>query len=263
MSNTALVTGASSGIGREFAKQLAARNIRPVLTSRNLKKLEELRKEIESIYRITAEVIPIDLSVTGSADELIEECEKRNLDIDILINNAGVGMFGMSAEQESPKIESMLTLNVISLTTLSSRFAAKMKEKGGGYILNVGSLAGNQPTPLFSSYAASKGYVHNFSAALRRELKACGVKVTCLVPGYVGTNFDGNAGISNERYLALSRRGGQTPSKVARIGLRAMFRGRGRVTVGLANKLLAFFAGLIPSGVKAAFMHAGIRCIIR
>lgn len=263
MASTALVTGASSGIGKEFAKQLASRNILPVLASRNVEKLNGLKAEIEAEFGISAEVIPVDLSVPGSAGTLYEECETRGLDIDILINNAGVGMFGASMDQDPRTIEGMLTLNIVSLTTLSSRFAARMKEKGRGHILNVGSFAGNQPTPYFASYAASKRYVHDFSLALRRELKHTGVRVTCLVPGFVSTSFDANAGIGNPAYLKLSSRGSLPPAAVAKIGLRAMFKGKARVTAGIANKVLVFVVALIPSRPKAAIIHAGMGWIIR
>ena len=263
MGSTALVTGASSGIGREFSRQLAAAGIVPVLASRNAERLESLREEIESAYGINPEVISIDLSVTGSAGLLFDECQKRELDIDILINNAGAGMFGMSTDQEPERIESMLILNIISLTNLSLRFAAKMIEKGKGRILNVGSLAGNQAMPYFASYAASKGYVHDFSMALRRELESSGVTVTCLVPGYVDTSFDANAGIDNPRYLSFSRQGSLPPSRVAEIGLRAMFKGKAKVTAGIANKVLVFAAGLVPSRTKAAIVHSSIGRIIR
>ncbi len=259
----ALVTGASAGIGREFSKQLAARNITPVLVSRTREKLERLKAEIESEHGVSPVVVPMDLSVPGSADALYEECERLGLEIDILINNAGVGMFGQSVKQESAKIESMLILNIASLTTLSARFASKMIEKGGGRILNVGSFAGDQPTPYFASYAASKRYVHDFSLALRRELQNSGVDVTCLVPGFVNTGFDDRAGIENRRYRALSMRGSLPACKVAEIGLRAMFGGRARVTAGIMNKFLVFISALIPPRVKAAIIHAGVGWIIR
>lgn len=259
----ALITGASSGIGWEFSRQLAAARISPVLASRSKEKLDTLKSVIENDYRIEAEVIAIDLSLPGSADALFEECEKRALDIEILINNAGVGMFGASTGQESDKIERMLALNILSLTTLSGRFGAKMMTKGKGRILNVGSFAGNQATPYFASYAASKRYVHDFSTALRYELKRHGVTVTCLVPGFVSTAFDTNAGIANSRYLSFSKRSSLPPSQVARIGLNAMFKGKARVTAGIPNKLLGIAAALIPPRVKAAAILAGVEWIIR
>ena len=263
MEITALVTGASSGIGREFSKQLAAQNVALVLTSRNEEKLTHLKVEIEQAYAHNAEIIPIDLSVPGNAISLYKECERRGLDIDILINNAGAGMFGESIAQDSVRIESLLILNMISLTTLSSKFAAKMKLKGSGHILNVGSFAGNQATPYFASYAASKRYVHDFSLALRAELKSAGVNVTCLVPGFVSTDFDSNAGIENSRYLSFSKRGALPASKVAEIGLKAMFRKKARVTAGVVNKAVAVVAGLIPPKVKAAVIRSGVGWISR
>jgi uncharacterized protein len=259
----ALVTGASTGVGREFSRQLAARGMDLVLASRNREKLESLKTEVEASHGISAVVIPVDLSTPGSGATLFAECEKRGLEIDILINNAGQGMFGLSVDQEPATIEGLLTLNMIALTTLSSMFGARMREKGAGHILNIGSLAGNQATPYFASYSASKRYVHDFSLALRRELKSAGVKVTCLVPGFIKTNFDANAGIGNARYLSLSEQGALSPLLVAKTGLRAMFRGRARVTAGVANKVSAVIASLVPPRVKAALVYSGVKRIIR
>ncbi len=259
----ALVTGASSGVGREFSRQLAARGVDLVLASRNGEKLESLKTEIEAAHGISADVIPVDLSVPGNGAFLYAECEKRGLEIDILINNAGQGMFGLSVDQEPTNIEGLLTLNMVSLTTLSSLFAAKMREKGEGHILNVGSFAGNQATPYFASYSASKRYVHDFSLAFRREMKSAGVKVTCLVPGFIKTDFDANAGIGNARYLSLSERGALSPATVAKIGLAAMFRGRARVTAGAYNKVAVIFSSLVPPRIKAALVYRGIRLIAR
>lgn len=259
----ALVTGASAGVGREFSRQLAARGAELVLASRNREKLESLKAEIEAGHGISAEVIFVDLSVPGSGVFLYAECERRGLEVDILVNNAGQGMFGLSTDQEPATIEGLLALNMISLTTLSSMFGAKMRKKGGGHILNVGSFAGNQASPYFASYAASKRYVHDFTLALRRELKGAGVKVTCLVPGFIKTDFDANAGIGNAQYLSLSERGALTPSKVAKIGLSALFKGRAKVTAGAFNKAAGFAASLVPSRIKAALVYSGVKWIIR
>lgn len=263
MSRRALITGASAGLGREFALQLAAVGIETVLTSRSKDTLEALKAEIENAYNVGAEVIPVDLSLPGSARSLYEECEKRNLIIDILINNAGAGIFGESVSLESEKIERLVFLNIASLTNLSNIFAAKMIERGSGHILNVGSLAGNQATPFFASYSASKRYVHDFTMALRRELVSSGVTVTCLVPGFVNTAFDANAGISHPRYLAFSRRGALSAAKVARIGIRGMFKGKAKVTAGVSNKVIAGLAAIVPARIKTAAIHYGVGWIIR
>jgi short-subunit dehydrogenase len=159
-------------------------------------------------------------------------------------------------------MERLLTLNILSLTSLSILFADQMKKRGSGRILNVGSFAGNQATPLFAPYAASKRYVHDFSLALRNELKSRGVSVTCLVPGFVSTDFDANAGIANSRYLSLSSAGSLTPAQVAKIGLKAMFSGRGRVTAGLFNKIGAALASPVPAKVKAAIIYRAVHRIV-
>jgi short-subunit dehydrogenase len=263
MRDRALVTGASSGIGKEFARQLAQRGVDLVLSGRNRAALDALRAEIVSDHGIEAEVILADLSHPDGARVLFNDCDSRGLEITILVNNAGLGMFGESVEQDAARIEGLLMLNVVSLTTLTSLFGSKMKQRGGGYILNVGSMAGNQATPFFASYAASKGYVHQFTAALRRELAPHRVRVTCLKPGFVRTRFDYNALIDNPRYLKFSERGALPPATVAKAGLRGLFRNKGVIVAGAQNRLAAFFGALVPEGAKAAMIETAMKRLTR
>ena len=127
----------------------------------------------------------------------------------------------------------------------------KLRERGKGYILNVGSLAGNQATPFFTSYAASKGYVHRFTLGLRHELRQFGINVACLQPGYVKTNFDSNALVDNAKYLAISEKNGLSPRRVAQIGLRAVLKNKGTAIAGLTNSIAYRLGKLVPEPLKA------------
>lgn len=263
MPDRALITGASSGIGIEFARQLAERGINLIISGRNSARLEELSLELTSAHSVEVRTMPADLAILGNAQLLYNKCIGDGLDVDILINNAGLGMFGEASSQDPARIEGLLALNVVSLTTLSSLFGGKMMEKKRGYILNVGSLAGNQATPFFASYAASKGYVHRFTLGLRHELRRFGINVTCLQPGYVKTNFDSNAQISNAKYLAVSEKGALSPSRVARIGLRAMYRNRGTSIAGLLNAIAYRLGKLVPETVKASAVNIFVSRLIK
>ena len=192
----ALVTGASGGIGREFAFQLARCGWKLLLVGRSTERLEETRRGLGGAAADGSVAIVADLSEPGAGVALHEYCIKRSYEVELLVNNAGAGLFGESSELLAKKVEAMLGLNILALTSLCALFGKDMKAKAGGRILNVGSLAGNFALPYFASYAASKSYVLSYSLALRAELRASGVSVCCLLPGYVRTAFDGSAGIS-------------------------------------------------------------------
>ncbi len=257
-----LVTGASGGIGREFSLQFAEKGRDVILASRDTAKLSALKEEIQRNMQTRVEVIQADLAAAGGALALYTECSKRGLIVDTLINNAGRGIFGKSTEVPFEETESMLTLNILALTSLCSLFGRDMAERGIGRILNIGSMAGNQPTPYFASYAASKSYVLMYSLALREELAPYGVTVTCLLPGYVRTNFDENAKIASERYREFSRKHSMRAEKVASIGIKALERGRGAVTAGFTNRVAAFFSSLVPKGTLARILKYSVERMV-
>jgi short-subunit dehydrogenase len=240
----ALITGASSGIGYEMAKILAGRDLNLILVSRNEEKLCQIAGELNKVSHVI--VMPLDLSTTGSGKIVFDECERLGLSVEILINNAGFGKFGESTDLPPETIESMLTLNMVTLTTLSSLFGNKMKERGHGHILNIASTAGFQPLPYFSAYSASKRYVQHFSKSLRSELKRYGVKVTCISPGATRTNFlnvalDG----TDERYFKYQRF--MSAERVAKISLKAMFKGRKAVIAGKTNRVMMALSPFMPT----------------
>lgn len=246
----ALVTGASSGIGREMAGILARRGWNLILVSRGESALRELKRELESAGIIRAEVIPADLAERGAAERLYEACRKLGVETDILINNAGVGFYGDVTSMEPERIEHLLALDVAALTGLAALFGKDMRARRRGWILNVGSVAGYAPLPHFAVYSAAKTYVHHFSRALREEMKPCGVTVTLLAPGRTRTGFFEAAGARwMERIFPASARG------VAEAGIRGMFEGKAVVIPGLRVRLEAAGARIAPVPLLGKIME--------
>jgi short-subunit dehydrogenase len=259
---TALVTGASSGIGFEIAHELASRKIHLILVSRSRKKLESLAQDLEKRHGIRTFVMPADLSRPGEAERLFQACTRKKLAVDILVNNAGVGLFGLANEQDLERTVAMIQLNVVSLTVLSILFSRQMKERGRGYILNVGSLVGHMPVPFFAAYSATKAYVRSFSFSHRTELGPFGVSVTNLEPGFVRTNFDKAADATHDRYAALSAAGGMSARSVAKLAVKALLGRKAVVVAGFHNWLASKIIYLLPKRLIAAMIHAMIKRIL-
>ncbi|PKL07639.1 MAG: hypothetical protein CVV51_13065 [Spirochaetae bacterium HGW-Spirochaetae-7] len=254
-SNTyALVTGASGGIGKEFASRLAAEGWALVLVGRNEAKLQAVKAGLAGTRADESVVMPVDLSEPGAAGRLHAACVEKGLVVDLLVNNAGSGLFGESLSLPAAGVESMINLNVSALTSLCALFGADMKARGSGCILNVGSFAGLNATPYFASYAATKSYVFYYSLALRAELSGSGVVVTCLLPGYVRTDFDDNAGIASAAYRKFSASNSLGADEVAAVGLAALGRRRAFAIAGARNRFAAFLFGLLPRTVPPAIM---------
>lgn len=249
---TALVTGASSGLGADFARQLAATGCHLVLVARRLDRLKALKKEIQDRHEVAIEVIDCDLAAAGAVADLHGGLAKAH-DISILINNAGFGIAGPFLETGWDRQKAMMDLNLTALTELCWLFGRDMTKRGRGHILLLGSIAGFQPMPLFAGYAAGKSYVRLFGEALNVELKAQGVSVTVLSPGMTQTEFHQVAGLANTR---RQRAVMMDSAAVARIGLAAMVARKPAVVAGLANKLAAFSTRLAPSRLTAAVSHA-------
>src|SRR5256885_1351775 len=187
---TALITGASAGIGREFASQVAMRSRTLVLVARREQRLNELRDELRNQNaQLNVHVRVVDLRDKSQIDELVRWLEQNKIDIDFLINNAGVGDTGPFATSPSQRNDEMLQVNIVALTLLTRRLLPQMISRKRGAILNVSSSAGFLPIPEFNVYAATKAYVTSFSESLRAELRGIGVTVTALCPGPVHTEF--------------------------------------------------------------------------
>ena len=240
----ALVTGASSGIGLDLATILAQNGYDLILVARSQATLEQLAATLSAKYRITATAIPADLSDPATPRRLYDELADRGVTLDILINNAGFGLFGPFHQQDEQRILDLLQVNVTALTELTRLFLPGMVERNRGRILNVASTAGFQPGPYMAIYYASKAYVTSFSEAISEELRHTQVTVTALCPGPTRTNFAEAAKVSITNLFNTPMI--MTSMDVARIGYDAMMRGKRLVIAGPINRLVAFSTRLAP-----------------
>jgi len=232
---TALITGASGGIGYELAKLFAQDRMALVLVARNGPKLEAIGQELRALGAPRVEVIVADLARADAVPTLLGELGTRRLEIDVLINNAGHGQSGSFATTDQATEQGMIQLNVGALTALTKGVLPGMLARGHGRILNVASTAGFQPGPFVAVYSATKAYVMSFSEALAEELAGTGVTVTTLSPGPTATGFAARANMQRSR---LFRPGmPMTAQAVARAGYSALKRGRRLVVPGLLNKI--------------------------
>ncbi|HEU5002761.1 MAG TPA: SDR family oxidoreductase [Actinomycetota bacterium] len=239
----ALITGASSGIGKEFA-ELCARDHRDlVLVARSGDRLTELGERLAHDHGVGVTVIPLDLAEHGAPETVLKVVEAKGLEVDLLINNAGFGLKGAVAELGAAEQAGMLELNVVALTVLTRLFLDGMRARGRGAILNVASTAGFQPGPLMAVYYASKAYVLSFTEALANELAGSGVTATALCPGPTVTGFSARAGTAGTKLFRGPKMGARA---VAEAGYAAMQAGRPVVIPGLRNKVLAFGVRLGP-----------------
>jgi len=220
---TALITGASAWIGREFARLHAARGGDVILAARRLDALTALKAELESAHGIKAHVIATDLQAKGGAQGLIDAVNLLGLQVDIVINNAGFGGVGNHIARPLADELAMIDLNIAALVTLTHHYANQMVARKAGKILNVGSTAGFIPGPNQAVYFATKNFVNAYSQALDNELRGTGVTVTVLAPGYVETEFASRAKMENTRMV---RAGGTTAAATAKAGYDAMMAGR-------------------------------------
>ena len=245
----ALVTGASSGIGKEIARCLANGGYDVALVARREELLRELADELVTEHGCRADVIVADLSDASQVDTVKQMVEEAN----VLVNNAGFGKWGMLTDQDEGSVEEMVDVNIRALTTLTRHYAGKMMVRGGGRILNVASIAAFQPGPGMAAYCATKSYVLSFSRSLHSELKGSGVTVTCLCPGYVETGFGEVAGMNLRGEIKTWS--AIPASRVASIGVRAMERGRREVIPGLLNKPVPFFGRVLPVSFQLAIVR--------
>lgn len=243
MANTVLITGATSGIGRELAKWFAADGNRLVLAARAGDELNQIKRELESRYSVRVTVIPVDLSSRDGPSLLIDTLDRNNMDIDVLVNNAGFGLHGSFAQTPLHDELAMIDLHIRSMTILTKFLLPPMVERRQGGILNVSSTAAFQPGPYMAVYYASKSYALSFTEALAGELRGTGVLVTALCPGPTETRFSKRAGLSAVR---LFSRGLMKPAEVAQVGYRGYLQGRTVVIPGLRNRILVFAARLAP-----------------
>lgn len=223
MSNVALVTGASSGIGAEFARYHAMTGGDLIITARRAEQLDALKAEIEKKHDVSVETIALDLGAPGGAEQLYNAVKATGQKVEVLINNAGFGGHGIFTERALSADLAMIDLNIKALVELCHRFGRDMVEQGGGKILNVSSTAAHMPGPLQATYFATKAFVSSFSKAIAEELRDKNVTVTALEPGYVATEFAAAADLEG---TSLVKGSGKTPASVAAIGYDAMEDGK-------------------------------------
>jgi short-subunit dehydrogenase len=241
---TALVTGASSGIGYEISKQLAEQGHDLVLVARREERLKQLATFLEREHSISVRVIAIDLTDIHQIDQLYTTLEKENIPVDILVNNAGLGNWGPFTANDPGCELKEIQLNVTALTYLTKLFATDMVKRGLGKVLNIASVSGFMPGPYMAVYNATKAYVVSFSEALKAELKGTGVSVTVSCPGPTASEFHQMAGTTTANFLKLMPM--MTSTQVAKISLAAMHKRKVVVVPGLINKLMTLTPRVTP-----------------
>jgi short-subunit dehydrogenase len=252
--NTTLITGASSGIGEAFARELAGRGQNLLLVARSEDKLIALCNELGRIKSIRAQYVALDLSQPDAPARLFDEAEQRGLVVQTLINNAGFGSVGDFTKHDLARELNMIDLNVRSLVELTHRFLQPMRERKSGEIINVASTAGFQPVPFMANYAATKAFVLSFSEALWEENRQLGITVMALCPGVTETGFFEAAHIQKP-----AGRVAQMPEDVVNTALRALARRKSHVVSGWTNFLMVETERLVPRSVIVRAAGAMLR----
>jgi len=253
MNKTALITGASAGIGLEFAKIFSKEKHGLVITARNETKLNELANEIKNKHNVNVNVLAKDLSQQNAGEEIFNELKNKNIDIDILINNAGFGVFDNYWNVELEDEKNMLQVNIMALAELTNLFGKDMANRGGGKILNVASTAAFQPGPTMAGYYASKAFVLSYSQAVDFELRKKGVQVSTLCPGPTITEFQIRANMED---LNLFKKGfTMSAEEVAQIGYNGLMKGRSVIIAGAMNKISAMSSKITPSKVSMKIVN--------
>ena len=258
MTKTALITGATGGLGEVFAELFAADGVDLVLTGRNLPKLEEISERIRARFGVKVELIPQNLGAEDSPEALYNKLSARGIAIDFLVNNAGFGDFGRLIDIDWQRERDLIGVNLIAPVRLTQLFAKDMVARGYGRVLNVASIAAWTPGPYMNGYFASKAYVYSFSQSVHQELKGTGVSVTALCPGPTQTGFEKNAEMKNSNmFKALKVMDARF---VAKVGYRDMMKGKPISVPSWYYKTYKFILRLAPECLVrriAAWVTAG------
>jgi short-subunit dehydrogenase len=252
--NTTLITGASSGIGAAFARKIAKRGRNVLLVARSEDKLIALCNELGRLSGVRAQYVVMDLSAPDAGVRLLEETQKRELTIDMLVNNAGFGSMGDFAKLDLPTELEIIDLNVKSLVDLTYRFLAPMRERRQGTIINVASTAAFQGVPFMATYAATKAFVLSFSEALSEENRQHGIRVLALCPGVTDTNFFAASKIDRPPMRTV-----QTAEEVVDTALRGLARGKSVVISGWANWFVVEAERVVPRSVVTKVAAKALR----
>jgi short-subunit dehydrogenase len=254
--NVALVTGASSGIGREIARNLGARKIDLILSARRTDRLDALAEELRQGHGIRVDVVTADLSRSDGPQQLYERVRQLRADVSILVNNAGFGLFGPVLAHTPEALSTLLQVNVTALSLLTRLFAADMKAAGHGYVLQLSSIGAFQPSPLYAAYSAAKSYVLSFSYAMNQELAGTGVSITSTCPGFTVTEFHDVAQHEKTRLMkALS----MSAERVAELSVRAMLGRKPMVVPGFLNRINSLIMELLPRRLSTTIAAGSVR----
>lgn len=249
-----LITGASGGIGEAIANKLAERKHNLLLVARNADKLAMQCKQLVEKFGINAQFIIADLAKPSSAEQVFAEIQQRGLEIEMLINNAGIGSGGEFSELSLQSELDLIQLNISSLVALTHLFLPQMQKRKSGTIINVASMAAFMPVPYMATYAASKVFVRSFTEAITEEYKPYNIHVMLLCPGLTKTNFNKAAGIQNEKGKGLNTEynsSTQTPEQVAEEALKALDKGKHFIVSGAMNRFGSKMVALVPNRLIA------------
>lgn len=236
----ALITGASSGIGAEFATQVAARGMHLILAARRFDRMNDLANELNTRHGTNCHIVTIDLAEPDAAQKLFDEVRRLGVEVELLVNNAGVGMVGDIETTSPAAVTRMLRLNILTTSELTYRILPGMLERGHGAIINLSSAAAFQPVAFMSAYAASKSFLLHFSEALWAEARSRGVTIVAVCPGVTRTEFFDTAGVPGW----LEKHTSMLPAKVVKSAIRAMEKRRQFVVPGWKNYLLTILVRL-------------------
>lgn len=246
---TALITGASAGIGKAFAQELASRKMNLFLVARSEDALQTLAETLQNQHQIKVDILAQDLTEPGATQKVYDTTIQRGISVDLLVNNAGFGDYGTFSERPLDKQIAMIQLNIVALVELTHLFLKTMRERRSGSIINLGSIASFEPIPYLSVYAASKAFVLNFTEALWAENKESGVKFLALCPGPTETNFFQRAEFPESK-KKQNEQMGSSPEKVVKEALEALEEGRSSVVAGgIPNQMIANAPRFLPREV--------------
>lgn len=251
----ALVTGASSGLGADFARELAGRGCNVVLVARREEPMQAIAAALESAHGVATRVIAMDLADPSAPEALAARLRADDVEVDVLVNNAGFGVYGPFLEIPWERELQMIELDVVALVHMTKVFAAGMAARGTGWILQVASIGAFQPTPSYACYSAAKSFVLSFGEAIAHELRPKGVRVCTVCPGVTATEFLAVAGQETTLYQRMMMM--QSPA-VVRSAVKALLRGRTSVTPGFGNAFSAFSMRFTPRRLQAAIAGAAM-----
>ncbi len=244
--NTALITGASKGIGKAIAEELASRGYNLLLVARTENLLKQMSDNLSARYKVNVNYLAVDLSLPASIDQLIRKIGEEKIVLEVLVNNAGYAHWGNFTDLPLEDQEKMMFVNMNLLVQLSHKLIPLLKKNKQSYLLNVSSSSAYQAVPTLAIYCASKSFVLQFSRSIRHELKGSGVHVSCLSPGPTDTNFMDAAGMTSQKMKKRAKKFNMTSENVARIAINGMFKDKAEIIPGFLNLLQAKLVNFVP-----------------